>query len=69
MISGFFSCRWLVFIVISVLLQDSGDIERGLEGVEGVKQTPVDVMVSRSWFFSCCGLVFYCNFGVFTEFW
>ena len=41
-----------------MLLQDSGDIERGLEGVEGVKQTPVDVMVSRSWFFSCCGLVF-----------
>ena len=52
-----------------MFLQDSGDIERGLEGVEGVKQTPVDVMVSGSWFFNCCGLVFYCNFGVFTEFW
>ena len=41
-----------------MLLQDSGAFERGLEGVEGVKQTPVDVMVSGSWFFIVVDLFF-----------
>ena len=42
-----FGCRLLVFIAVLVLLQVSGAIEKGLEGVEGVVVAPVGTAVSE----------------------
>ena len=53
-----FGCRLLVFIVVLVFSQVSGDIEKGLEGVEGGVMAPVGTAVSEwgvsfgvGWFF------------------
>ena len=42
-----FGCRLLVFIAVLVVSQVSGDIEKGLEGVEGVVVAPVGTTVSE----------------------
>ena len=42
-----FGCRLLVFIAVLVVSQVSGDIDKGLEGVEGVVVAPVGTTVSE----------------------